>query len=233
MFLARYPSREVVARFLDRSRDLPLSYGRPIGLIGAPTTGHRLDEATVAIGRGEKCFARARSALVAWKQFEVGWVETFPRNAPIAIGTEVAVLFRHLGFWSLNGCRILYDAAPADDSTRFGFAYGTLSNHAIAGEELFEVYLDRQTEAVLYHIRATSWPRAVLARAGQPIVRALQRTFRRDSAAAMTRAVNGLDLIVPAPSFRAAHRDRACAAIGSITHGDVDEQDEEEATPNH
>lgn len=99
------------------------------------------------------------------------------------------MLFRHLGFWSLNGCRILYQAAPAEDATRFGFAYGTLSNHAIAGEELFEVYLDAETKTVFYRIRATSWPRALLARAGIPIVRALQRKFRRESAAAMKRFV--------------------------------------------
>ena len=105
-------------------------------------------------------------------------------------GTEVAVLFRHLGFWSLNGCRVLYEAAPADHPTRFGFAYGTLANHAIAGEELFEVYLDDRTEAVIYRIRATSWPRALLASVGLPVVRMLQRRFRRDSAAAMKRAVS-------------------------------------------
>jgi len=39
----------------------------------------------------------------------------------------------------------------------------------------------------MYRIRATSWPRATLARVGQPIVRLLQARFRRDSAAVMTR----------------------------------------------
>ena len=68
--------------------------------------------------------------------------------------------------------------------TSFGFAYGTLTNHAEAGEELFEVFMDPRTEDVMYRIRATSWPRATLARVGHPIVRALQARFRRDSAAA-------------------------------------------------
>jgi len=45
-----------------------------------------------------------------------------------------------------------------------------------------------ETEEVMYRIRAASWPRATLARVGQPIVRALQARFRRQSAAAMTRA---------------------------------------------
>ena len=189
MFLVRYPSRIVIERFVTGCRALPLSYGKPIGLLEPRTHGRVLDDALVPIGRGVQDFARARAALMTWRHFDVGWVQVFPRDAPVEVGTEVAVLFRHLGFWSLNGCRILYEAGLADDATRIGFAYGTLSNHAIAGEELFEVYLDAETGTVFYRIRATSWPRAMLARAGIPIVRGLQRQFRRDSAAAMSRFV--------------------------------------------
>jgi len=152
------------------------------------TTRQGLDEATVAIGRGETDFERARAALMAWKQFDIGWVETFPRDAPIAVGTVVAVLIRHLGFWSLNGCRVLYSVGCRDDVARFGFAYGTLTNHAESGEELFELFVDPRSGDVMYRIRAVSWPQTMLARIGQPIVRALQVRFRRDSAAAMTRA---------------------------------------------
>jgi uncharacterized protein (UPF0548 family) len=184
MFLARRPSRQTIDRFLLDSQDLSLSYG-PIGLVRTETARQGVDEATVAIGCGKADFERARAALIAWKQFDIGWVETFPRNAPIAIGTVVAVLIRHLGFWSLNGCRVLYTVGGLDDAARFGFAYGTLTNHAEAGEELFEVFIDPQTDEVMYRIRATSWPQATLARVGQPIVRLLQARFRRHSAAAM------------------------------------------------
>jgi hypothetical protein len=44
---------------------------------------------------------------------------------------------------------------------------------------------------VKYRIRAISKPQAALARLGQPIVRALQARFRRDSVAAMKRATTG------------------------------------------
>jgi uncharacterized protein (UPF0548 family) len=193
MFLARRPSRLAIDRFLRDSQGLPLSYG-PIGIVRGETVRHGLDEATVVIGRGRADFERARAALIAWKQFDIGWVETFPRHAPVAVGTVVAVLIRHLGFWSLNGCRVLYPAGCLDDDARFGFAYGTLTNHAEAGEELFEVFVDPHTDEVMYRIRATSWPRATLARVGQPIVRVLQERFRRHSAAAMKRGTrpNGL-----------------------------------------
>lgn len=84
---------------------------------------------------------------------------------------------------------MLYTVGGLEDAARFGFAYGTLTNHAEAGEELFEVFLDPQTDEVIYQIRATSWAQATLARIGQPIVRVLQARFRRDSVAAMRRAV--------------------------------------------
>ena len=187
MFFATRPSPERIAAFLRDSQTLPLSYG-PVGLLDAPGA-RQIDEAEVAIGSGPDDFARACAALGRWQQFDVGWVTPYPRHAPIAVGTSVAVLIRHLGFWSLNGCRVVYHAGAHDAGARFGYAYGTLPNHAEAGEELFEVAMDPRTLAVTYRIRATSWPHAVLAHLGQPIVRHLQARFRRDSLAAMARAV--------------------------------------------
>ena len=184
MFLARRPTQNVIDRFLRESQDLPLSYG-PIGMVRTRTAGQHLDEMTVGVGHGQADFERARAALLAWKQFDIGWVETFPRHAPVAVGTIVAVLIRHLGFWSLNGCRVVYTVGSPGDVAWSGFAYGTLTNHAQSGEELFEVFIDPQTEDVVYRIRATSWPQATLARFGQPIVRVLQERFRNHSVAAM------------------------------------------------
>jgi uncharacterized protein (UPF0548 family) len=127
---------------------------------------------------------------VGWQQFNIGWVETFPPRAPLAVGTCVAVLIRHFGFWSLNGCRVIYLISRPDGDARFGFAYGTLTNHAESGEEIFEVVVDPATGDVMYRIRAISSPRAMATRVGQPIVRALQARFRRHSAAAMQRATS-------------------------------------------
>jgi uncharacterized protein (UPF0548 family) len=187
MFFALRPGRQAIERFIGQSQALPLSYS-PIGLVRNETARHDIDEAVVAIGRGKVAFERARAALAAWKQFEIGWVELFPRNAPVEPGTVVAVLIRHLGFWSLNGCRVVYAVGDRDRGARFGFAYGTLTNHAEAGEELFEVFLNPDSDEVTYRIRAVSWPRVTLTRIGYPITRLLQARFRRDSAQAMRRA---------------------------------------------
>jgi uncharacterized protein (UPF0548 family) len=187
MFLARRPTRGFSERFIVESRELPLSYG-PIGLVRDETVDRDVDEITVAIGRGRIEFERARAALAAWKQFQIGWVELLPANARIEQGTVVAVLIRHLGFWSLNGCRVVYEVGERHRGDRFGFAYGTLTNHAEGGEELFEVFFNPDSDDVMYRIRAVSWPRVTLARIGYPIVRLLQARFRRDSAKAMRQA---------------------------------------------
>jgi len=186
MFFARRPSAATIQRFLNASRALPLSYG-PIGIVRETPLG-RFDEQVGVIGHGDNDLERARAALKAWKQFDIGWVETFPKDAPLTVGTVVAVLIRHFGFWSLNGCRVLYPADSPDGERHFGFAYGTLTNHAESGEELFDVFIDPRSGDVMYRIRAMSWPQAALARIGQPIVRMLQARFRRDSMAAMRRA---------------------------------------------
>ena len=185
MFFAQRPSREAIDRFVRDSQALPISYG-PIGIVNGETPCRDLDETTVTIERGRTDFERATSALVAWKQFDTGWVEVAPRHASVEVGTVVAVLIRHLGFWSLNGCRVMYTVGG---DGRFGFAYGTLTNHAESGEELFEVRLDPENDDVTYRIRATSSPQAMLTRVGQPIVRRLQARFRHDSALVMKRAM--------------------------------------------
>lgn len=187
MFLARRPSPDTIVRFLYESRDLPLSYGAP-GILKPEIRRKDVHELTATVGRGRADFERARAALEAWKHFNIGWVETYPRDASVEAGTVFAVLIRHLGFWSLNGCRVVYSLEHGEDDTRFGIAHGTLTNHAEAGEEIFEVFVDRETDAVIYRIRAISWPRAALACLGHPIVRLLQERFRQDSVLAMRRA---------------------------------------------
>ena len=188
MFLIRKPTRAYIDRFIESSRVLPLSYV-PVGTVSDDSPGYDRDETVAAIGRGPSDLERARAALRTWKHFEVGWVEVWPSAAGTATGTIVGVLIHHLGFWSLNGCRVVYEVDGGGTEARFGFAYGTLPNHAEAGEELFEVWLDRSRGEVMYRIRAASHPRAALARVGYPIARMLQARFRRDSVAAMKRAV--------------------------------------------
>ena len=188
MFCLRRPSQLAVDRFAARSQELPLSYA-PIGLAQGEPAGYDVAQTVVPIGRGRADFERAKAALAAWKPFDIEWVEIAPRSPSLSSGTVVTLLVHHLGIWSLNGCRIVYGIGDGEHGLTFGFAYGTLTNHAESGEEIFAVSLDEASEEVTYRIRAASKPRALLARIGSPFARSLQARFRRESAAAMTRAV--------------------------------------------
>ena len=179
MFLFRRPSAAEIQRFVHASASLK------------PVTGGEFchDQSSIALGHGADVFDRAWSALEQWKQFDLGWAEVFPQDAPVATGTTLAVLIRHFGFWSLNGARII-DVVDLNGSvwTR-GYRYATLPNHAERGHELFAVSLNRTTGEVTYHIDAHSRPRAALTWGGYPVVRYLQHRFRRESLEAMRRAV--------------------------------------------
>ncbi len=188
MFLARRPSQQEIEKFISQSRDLPLSY-HPIGIASESPRGFNVDVGSAVIGHGEQAFERAKVALSEWRHFDLGWVELFPRGAAIEPGSVVAVLVHHLGFWSINGCRVVYTLGDGRTGSSFGFAYGTLTNHAELGEEIFEVSLLPDSEEVVYRIRAVSKPRATMARIGYPFTRMLQARFRRGSIAALRRAI--------------------------------------------
>lgn len=124
--------------------------------------------------------------------FRLGWLELHPPGQPITPRATVAVVVNHFAFWSfwsLNACRIVYLIDQDNGTRRFGFAYGTLAEHAERGEERFTIEWEHKDDSVWYDILAFSRPRHTLARIGYPLARALQKRFARDSQRAMIRAV--------------------------------------------
>jgi len=185
MLSLRRPQGSQISLFLDRLAGSSLSYG-PVGLSQASPRRFNVDEMRVRLGEGEELFERAKHALDAWRMFELDWAELLPRNPESSVGTNVAVLGRVARLWTMNGCRVV---SRIDSAGRYGFAYGTLREHAERGEECFTVELDPTDEAVWYMIRAVSRPRAILAIVGYPLSRRMQRKFREDSAAALRAAI--------------------------------------------
>lgn len=116
------------------------------------------------------------------------WIDLCWPDTPIEEGATVAVLASHYGFWSLNACRIVYVLEEHGAVEKYGFAYGTLPDHAAYGEERFTVEYDTQDGTVWYDLFAFSRPHP-LARFGYPFTRALQRRFARDSKVAMRKAI--------------------------------------------
>ncbi len=191
VFLLAKPDRRQIARFLAAQRSRTFSY-REVGASrrAAPVApaGYRLDHNRVQLGEGRAAFARAVDALRDWKPFALGWLSAHPDMAPLEPGITVAVLARHFGFWSLNACRIVYTLDDEGPIVRFGFAYGTLPDHAEQGEERFMVEWHHEDNSVWYDLLAFSRPNHPLVRLGTPLARRLQRRFARDSKRSMARA---------------------------------------------
>jgi uncharacterized protein (UPF0548 family) len=183
------PSSGQIDRFLSGMAELPFEYPSVGASMNGAPAGFELDHNRVQLGQGATDFAAGCAALKAWKMFPPPWTRLSPADAAINVGTVVAMQAHALGFWWMNGCRIVYviDEA-AGPIRRFGFAYGTLPAHVEAGEERFMVEM-RADETVWYDLRAFSRPRYWPVRLAKPIARALQRRFVRDSKAVMVRAV--------------------------------------------
>lgn len=188
MFFLSKPSADTVRAFLAAQSDRQFSYEH-VGASRTTAPHHYLaDHNRVQLGVGTAVFKRAKSAVVQWKMFDMNWLELCWPNSPIEAGSTVAVVVHHLGFWSLNACRIVYTIEEHGAVEKYGFAYGTLPDHAAMGEERFTIEFHARDETVWYDIYAFSRPR-LLARLAYQFTRSLQKRFASDSKQAMQRAV--------------------------------------------
>jgi uncharacterized protein (UPF0548 family) len=192
LLLIRKPSEARVRRLLEAQKGRSFSYPEAGSSRHAPPPGYTLDHHRVRLGRGQEIFREAAAALRRWKMFDLGWLQLLWPNAPIEPGAVVAVLVRWPPFWFLNACRIVYVLEEQAPLRRFGFAYGTLPEHAERGEERFSVEW-QPDDSVWYDILAFSCPNQWISRLGRRSVRRLQLRFALDSMAAMRRAAGGTD----------------------------------------
>ncbi len=193
MFTLKKPDEATINEFLRNCQEQPYSYPNAGATAGkqdevtAPT-GFKLDTYEIDLGSGAETYQRAKQAIREWKMFPRSMVSLFWPTATIEKGTIVAVLFRS-GFWALNAARIVYTFDETGDSDRFGFAYGTLTEHLERGEEQFTVRWDHETDRVTYQIIVFSRPAHWLVWLGYPYARREQARFRRLSGQAMQESV--------------------------------------------
>ena len=185
MFLLRRPNEEHIRGVLAAEKDRQFSYSAEGALGSSVPLGYSLDHNRIKLGEGQAVFAKSVEAINRWEMFNIGWVHLCWPDAPIEAGSVVAVLAKHLGFWSMNVCRIV---SVIDEDRKYGFVYGTLPDHAERGWEQFTVECNRTDDSVWYDILAYSRPNQLLAKLGYPVTRLLQKRFARDSMAAMLRA---------------------------------------------
>ena len=187
------PSDEQVRQFLARAADSDYTYAEVGATRQSPPPGFKVDHNWVRLGSGPQTWARAVEALQSWEMFNLQWVRLYWPTTSIAPNQNVAVVAHHMGCYWLNACRIVYVMEEDGPVRRFGFAYGTLRDHAASGEERFLVEWNRESDDVWYELLAFSRPHQLLARIGCASARRLQKRFAAESKAAMMRAVAGLE----------------------------------------
>jgi len=171
VFSLRRPGPDQLAIALDRARSEQPNYDGIGGTLTTEPAGYRRAEVQRHIGSGQVVFDRAVAALDGWQaQRYAGVVVTPPEVRPVQGETVVQVL-RIGPLWATAACRIVYRVETPD---RVGFAYGSLSEHPVRGEEAFLVERD-PAGVVRARIVVFSRPRHWLVRLGGPIGRLVQR----------------------------------------------------------
>jgi uncharacterized protein (UPF0548 family) len=189
MFLLSRPTESQIRTILSSQGTCEFSYPEVGATRGELPPGYVVLRARVNLGHGSATFDRALEAVRQWKMFDVLGVQLCWPDVPIQCGEAVAVVIRHFGFWSLNCCRIVYLVDERAPIQRFGFAYGTLPEHAEQGEERFTVEWEPASDLVSYHILSFSRPGCAAVKVAYPAARWLQRSFLRRSLVAMLEAV--------------------------------------------
>ncbi len=181
------PSSAFIDAYLHSLDDVSLSYDRPGFLSsGRKPRGFVEDHNRARLGSGRETFEMAKSAVRSWTMFDVGWTEVHPREAPIREGTNVAILARVLGLWTLNPARITETIEVSGPVERFGFVYGSLAGHSESGEEQFAVEWRHDDDSVWYDLHAFSRSGRWFSAMAHPVVRLVQKRFAADSMRAMT-----------------------------------------------
>jgi uncharacterized protein (UPF0548 family) len=195
MFFITRPSDETIRQFIDDQGRLPFSYPEVGASRHGDPGGYPINHHRQRIGAGAEMFERATQALRSWGMYDLGWTKLYWPGTPIREGAVVAVRAHHLGFWSLNPCRIIYTLEENGAVERRGFGFGTLPAHSEQGEERFTVEWERKSDEVWYEVFAFARPKHLLAKIGASMTRAVQRRFALESARAMVRAIGQLDRV--------------------------------------
>ena len=144
-----------------------LTYGDVGATRGPLPGGYRHGRHAVELGQGDDLFRRASEGLRRWQAHRRGGALVAPEDAAVEEGQTVVLAVHVLAAYLTVACRIVY---VVDQPGQFGFAYGTLPQHVIEGEECFRLERD-DAGAVRFSVTSFLRPRSLLVRAGGPLVK--------------------------------------------------------------
>ncbi len=185
MIRFREPLTADIRDFLSNNAMTPFSYPDLGCSRGRNVAGFNTDRVRIEVGSTDEAFEKAKRAIRNWRGFATDWVRLCWPYKKIAPGTVVAVQCHQFGFYSVNAARIVY---AIDEPNRFGFGFGTLTDHMFRGEMSFLIYREENGK-VYYEISSISRPGHWLAWIFYPFARQLQNRFSRDSLHAMLESI--------------------------------------------
>lgn len=190
-----------LAEFHDRVTELPWSYPQIGATRQQPPAGFSHDVYEVQLGTGESVFQAAREGLENWAMLPPSMARVYPANPPVEPGQVVVFHVTPPGVSFLGACRIVYRIDEPEGKVsarqgsgtkryraRFGFAYGTLTEHPECGEVQYLVTWHADNR-VTYRFECFSRPQHWSARLGYLFVRWQQRRFRTLSGRELQRYV--------------------------------------------
>lgn len=136
--------------------------------------GLRRSEVSGVVGHGDACWERATNQVLRWGvKTASGFTVDSP--GPVSTGDRVLVTAHFLGIRVLEPVEVV---AVVEEANRVGFAYRTLPEHPVSGEEAFIVH--RSGDEVRLTIRSLTGPAPQQPwRTLYPALLILQRVVRR------------------------------------------------------
>ena len=174
-FWLRRPSPEHLQDLLASQCNRSLTYSAVGATRTSPPPGYTHERYSMPLGSDPGTFGLAVAALNRWAPQRGAGMHLTPDSPVVAQDECVVLLQRMVGGFVTAAARIVY---VVDEPNRYGFAYGTLPHHPVAGEEAFLVEQDDRGN-VNFVIEVFSRPRHPLARLGKPVSRLVQKRTTR------------------------------------------------------
>jgi uncharacterized protein (UPF0548 family) len=185
MLFFRKPRESSIRSLLAERGAMTYSYPQVGATRSAPPAGWRINHLRLKAGSGRAKFDALAEALFSWKLLAIDGLVVFPSAPALQPGTDVAILSRHFGIWSVDFCRVIYVLKDQQEETRSRPAHGVRLRHPTGPRRerrrVFSLEWHRATEEVWYDVYSFSLPATPLVRLLAPLARATQRRFARES----------------------------------------------------
>jgi len=108
MFFLRRPTEQQIRSLLAERESAPFSYPSVGATRAAPPPGWRINHLRALAGKGSSAYEATATALFSWQLLAIQGLKVFPSTPVLQPHTNVAILSRHFGIWSVDFCRVVY-----------------------------------------------------------------------------------------------------------------------------